>query len=124
MKPLNVVVAQMDSRKAESLAASLHNHFRTVSVARSLEELRNAIPRHRADVAIVDLELVSVPEVAELHSEFGATHLICTHRVPDEEMWTSAMSAGAADVCPNDNVPTIVGSALKSLGMMSQAQAA
>jgi DNA-binding NarL/FixJ family response regulator len=124
MKPLNIVVAQMDSKKAEMLAASLHDHFRTVSVARSLEELRSAIPRHRADVAIVDLELVSVPEVAELHSEFAGTRLICTHRVPDDEMWTSAMSAGASDVCPNDSVPFIVVSALRSIGLMTQAQAA
>ncbi len=124
MKPLNVIVAQMDSKRAEMLAASLHDHFRTVSVARSLEELRSAIPRHRADVAIVDLELVSMPEVAELHSEFTDTRLICTHRVPDDEMWTLAMSAGASDVCPNDNVPTIIVSALRSIGVMTQAQAA
>jgi DNA-binding NtrC family response regulator len=124
MKPLNVVVAQMDSKSAEALAATLHSHFRTVSVARSLEELRSAIPRNRANVAIVDLELVGLPELERLTSEFQQTSVVCTHRIPDEEMWASALAAGAADVCENEDVGGIVVSALRTLGVLSQSRAA
>ena len=120
MKPLNVVVAQMDPKKAEAIAASLHNYFRTVSVAQSKEELRHAIPRKRADVAVVDLEMITLAELQELHRDLPATVLVCTHRIPDEEMWTDAMSAGAADVCGNENVGTVVNSALRSVGMSRQ----
>jgi DNA-binding NarL/FixJ family response regulator len=124
MKPLNVVVAQMDPKTAEAIAASLHNYFRSVSVARSKEELCNAIPRRRADVAVVDLEMISLAELEQLHRDLPATAIVCTHRIPDEEMWTGAMTAGAADVCDNQNVGAVVNSALRSVGAKAQAQAA
>ncbi len=59
MKPLSVVVAQHNSQTAEMLAKSLDHHFRVVHLSGTLDELRQAIPTHRADVAIVDLELAS-----------------------------------------------------------------
>lgn len=120
MKPLSAVVAQIDSRTAEALAATLHNHFRSVSVARSLEELRNAIPRQRADVIIVDLELVALAEIENLHREFNSTTIVCTHRVADEEIWTSALSVGASDVCSSDDLGGIVTSALRSVSPVDQ----
>ena len=108
MKPLSVVIAQNDPRSAELLAASLHSHFRAVSVARSVAELRTAIPKHRADLAVVDLELASLPDIAELRKEFPSTAVVCTHRTPDEEMWPSVMEAGASDFCQNADVRSIV----------------
>jgi DNA-binding NarL/FixJ family response regulator len=124
MRPLNVVVAQSDSRQAERLAASLYNHFRSVAVARSLEELRDAIPKHRADAAIVDLELVSLPEIETLHDKFRNTAFVCTHRVADEEMWASALAAGASDMCSSADVNGIVNSTLHSLDAHAQSRAA
>ena len=108
MKPLSVVIAQNDPRNAEVLAASLHSHFRAVSVARSVAELRTAIPKHRADLAVVDLELASLPDIIELHKEFPSTVVVCTHRTPDEEMWPSVMDAGASDFCQTGDVRAIV----------------
>ena len=108
MKPLSVVIAQSDPHSAELLAASLHAHFRAVSVARSVDELRTAIPKHRADLAVVDLELASLPDVAELHKEFPGTVVVCTHRTPDEEMWPSVIEAGASDFCQSVDVRSIV----------------
>jgi len=108
MKPLTVVIAQNDPKNAEILASSLHSHFRAVSVARSVDELRTAIPKHRADLAVVDLELASLPDIAQLHREFPQTVVVCTHRSPDEEMWTSVMNAGAADFCQTSDVRSIV----------------
>ena len=108
MKPLSVVVAQSNSETGESLARSLYNHFRTVNLVGGVDELKFSIPRHRADVAIVDLELASVDDVQQLRREFPSTTIVCTHRLADERLWTSALSAGAADCCFNSDVRGIV----------------
>lgn len=108
MKPLSVVVYQIDSKSAESLANSLYNHFRVVNVASDLDELRSAIPRHRADVAIVDLERTGLDDVRQLLREFAETSIVCTHRLADERMWTEALAAGAVDCCASSDVRAIV----------------
>jgi len=108
MKPLSIVVFQSDGRSAESLAHSLHNHFRVVNVARNLDELRRAIPTHRADVAIVDLELARLDEVQQLCRQFTNTSIVCTHRLADEKLWTMALAAGAVDCCASSDVRAIV----------------
>ena len=108
MKPLSVVVAQSNSKTAEVLAKSLYNHFRVVHVAGDLDGLRTAIPRHRADVAIIDLELAAFSEVQQLKHEFAATRIICTHRLADERMWSDALAAGASDCCYASDVRAIV----------------
>jgi DNA-binding NarL/FixJ family response regulator len=112
MKPLSVVVAQNTNRDAVVLAKSLGNHFRAVNVAGNLDELRMAIPRHRADVAIVDLELASLSQVQQLIHEFAGTTIVCTHRLADEKMWSDALAAGAADCCSASDVRSIVLAAL------------
>ncbi|HKD78476.1 MAG TPA: hypothetical protein VKH81_02220 [Candidatus Angelobacter sp.] len=108
MRPLSVVVAQSNGKTAEVLARSLNNHFRLVNVAENLDDLRHAIPRHRADVAIVDLELAPLNQVQMLTREFTATRVICTHRLADEKMWSDALAAGAADCCYSSDVRAIV----------------
>lgn len=108
MQSLNVVVAGSDSQAATQLAASLNRYFHTVAVARSLDEMRHAIPKHRAHLAIVDLELASVDDVERLAHEFHHTSIVCTHRIPDDEMWASALAAGAIDCCQNADVTSIV----------------
>lgn len=108
MKPLSVVVAQRNSQTADALARSLYNHFRVVHVAGDLYELRRAIPKHRADVAIVDLELAALGEVEQLKREFAATTIVCTHRLADEKMWLDALAAGASDCCNASDVRAIV----------------
>ncbi len=89
MQSLNVVIASTDTKAASQLAESLNRHFRSIAIARSLEEIRHAIPKHRAQFAIVDLELANVSDIEKLCSEFGQTQVVCTHRVPDEEMWAN-----------------------------------
>ena len=108
MKPLSVVVAQCNAKAAEILASSLYNHFRVVHVAGDLAGLMHAIPKHRADVAIIDLELAGIREVQELGRQFGAVRIICTHRLADEQMWSEALAAGAADCCNTSDVRAIV----------------
>ncbi len=108
MQLLNVVIASTDNKAASQLAESLHRHFHSVAVARSIEEVRNAIPKHRAQLAIVDLEMANMKDVQELCSEFGQTQVVCTHRIPDEEMWAEALTAGAIDCCQNADVAGIL----------------
>ena len=74
----------------------------------SLDELRQAVPRHRADVAIVDLELASLNDVVQFKREFSATTIVCTHRLADEKMWMDALAAGASDCCYSSDVRAIV----------------
>lgn len=108
MKPLSVVVAQGNAKTSDSLAKSLYSHFRAVNVARNVHELRDSIPRNRADVAIVDLELAGIDDVQKLRLEFPGITIVCTHRVADEKMWTDALAAGAVDCCYNSDVRAIV----------------
>jgi len=108
MKPLSVVVAQRNGKAAEILAKSLYNHFRVVHLSGNLDELWLAIPRNRADVAIVDLELASLSDVQQLKREFSATTIVCTHRLADEKMWVDALAAGASDCCYSSDVRAIV----------------
>jgi DNA-binding NarL/FixJ family response regulator len=108
MLPMTVIVAQSNAHCAESMAAYLHGHFASVLVASSPEELRREVARYRADVAIIDLELIDVNDVEELHGEFPSTNIICTHRLADEELWTASLSAGAQDFCMCDDVRGIL----------------
>ena len=108
MQPLDVVIASPDTQAASQLAESLHRHFRSVAVARSMDEVRHAIPKHRAQLAIVDLELLNFGDVKQLCSDFGQTQVVCTHRIPDEEMWAEALTAGAIDCCQNADIAGIL----------------
>ena len=108
MQSLSVVIANRDSQSASQLAASLKTYFRNVSVVRSLDEVRNAIPKHRAQLAILDLELASVTDIEQIAREFDHTSIVCTHRIPDDEMWAAALAAGAIDCCQNADVASIV----------------
>jgi DNA-binding NarL/FixJ family response regulator len=123
MKPLSVVVAQSNATVAESLAKSLYNHFRVVNTAGSLNDLVYSIPKHRADVAIVDLELANLQQVEQLVRQFSGTTVVCTHRLADERMWTDALAAGAADCCHTSDVRAIV-LAASNLKPLSHAHAA
>jgi len=108
MKPLSVIVAQRDSKTADFLAKSLYNHFRVVTTADNLKDLIHSIPKHRADVVIVDLELAGMDQVQQLKNQFSETTIVCTHRLADEKMWAEALAAGAADCCHASDVRAIV----------------
>ena len=73
-------------------------------VARTEAEIEEAILKHRANAAIVDLELVKAEELRKLCHEFGRTAVVATHRSPDEAMWMNSMELGAADCCDRSDV--------------------
>ena len=107
----NVVLLQGDPGTMQSLVASLCNSC-SIHVVRSLPELRISIPKHRAQVAVLDMETVPVSEIEALAREFPQTRIICNHRLADEEIWTVALSAGAADVFPSYDTRGILMAAL------------
>jgi len=49
---------------------------------------------------------------------------VCTHRVADEEMWASALAAGASDMCSSTDVDGIVYCTLRGLDAAAASQAA
>lgn len=115
MQALSVVVFQSDPRLTQALAATLSLHYHQVHAAGTLDELRIAVRRNRAEVAILDVETSSLSEVQRLHREFPGLSIVCTHRVADEEMWAAALNAGASDMCPTFDTNAIVMCAERSV---------
>ena len=106
MEPLSVVLYQNDPRTAQTLAVSLSQHFESVHLASSYEEVRPAVARHRAAALVLDLETSGPDEVKRLHHEFPALCIVGTHRLADDKLWAETMSLGASDICEprNDDV--------------------
>lgn len=103
MQYSSVIVLQRDGGAAQAIVASLCHSFTQVRAVRTLDELRANIISHRADSVVLDMEVASLKALQRLTREFPQTTIVCTHRVADEELWASALRAGAADVCaPND----------------------
>lgn len=123
MQPLNVVLLQSDSRVAQSLVSALASTFSSVRQVQSLGELRSSIAKHRSGVAILDMETASISDVERLSREFPKACIVCTHRLADEDMWTAALNAGAADVCPASDTLYIVRTALRNASIGHSAAA-
>ena len=123
MQPLNVVLLQSDSRIAQSLVSALTSTFSSVHQVQSLGELRTSIAKHRAGIAIMDMEAASLSDVEHLSREFPKACIVCTHRLADEDMWTAAVNAGAVDVCPASDTQSILRTALRN-GYMTHSAAA
>ena len=123
MQSLNVALFQSDPGIAQLLAANLVNEFHSVHVARSMQEMRHIIAKHRPTVAILDMELSGLGDIKQLHQEFPGVSIVCTHRLADEEMWTAALAAGADDICPSSDTPGILRSALRNAALTHTAAA-
>ncbi|HME34377.1 MAG TPA: hypothetical protein VKF84_03990, partial [Candidatus Sulfotelmatobacter sp.] len=98
---------------ARSLAGGLRSHF-SVHVTHSREALREDLNRTRPQAVVLNLEHWLLADVESLHRDFPALPIVCTHRVPDEEMWMAALAAGASDVCPADDVTNVLTSVLRN----------
>jgi len=118
-----VIVFENDARLAESLAGWLSSHFRSVQLTRSGEELREGVARSRPEAVILDLEYSRLSDVRNLHQDFPSLPIICTHRVPDEELWIAALEAGASDVCAAYDLQTVLSSVLRSVEIAGHAAA-
>jgi DNA-binding NarL/FixJ family response regulator len=119
----SVVLLASDPQTAQSLAGGLSLHFELVHLTRSRDELRDKVIQNHPQAVILDIETSRLTDVASLHHDFPALPIVCTHRVPDEEMWMAALEAGASDVCPADDVQNVLTSVLRSVALQESAAA-
>jgi len=119
----SVVVLEKDPKVARSLAGGLRPHF-SVHVIQSREELREKLNKNRPEAVVLNIEYWRLTEVESLHHDFPELPIVCTHRIPDEEMWMAALEAGASDVCPTDDVETVLTSVRRSMALSRGAAAA
>jgi chemotaxis response regulator CheB len=110
----SVIVLEKDPIVARSLAGGLRPHF-SVQVTRSHDELRDNVARNRPEAIVLNIEHWRLTDVESLHRDFPALPIVCTHRIPDEEMWMAALEAGASDMCAADDVGNVLTSVLRSL---------
>jgi DNA-binding response OmpR family regulator len=118
----SVVVLEKDPQLARTLAGGLRPHF-SVHLLRSREELRDNLTRTKPEAVVLNIEHWLLADVEDLHRDFPALPIVCTHRIPDEEMWMAALAAGATDVCPTDDVGNVLTSVLRSVGLSRTAAA-
>jgi len=118
----SVIVLETDPRLAQSLAGGLGLHF-LVHLTSSREELRDQLANNRPQAVVLNIEYSRLADVQSLRRDFPALPIVCTHRVPDEEMWTAAMDAGASDVCPVDDIENVLTSVRRSMALCRTAAA-
>lgn len=118
----SVVVLEKDPRVARSLAGGLRPHF-AVQVINSREELRDRLAKGHPEAVVLNIEYWRLTDVESLRQEFPQLPIVCTHRIPDEEMWMAAMDAGASDICPADDVANVLTSVLRSMALSRRAAA-
>jgi DNA-binding NtrC family response regulator len=119
----SVVVLEKDPKVARSLAGGLRRHF-SVHVINSREELREKLAKNHPEAIVLNIEYWRLTDVESLHRDFPDLAIVCTHRIPDEEMWMAALEAGATDVCPTDDVQNVLTSVRRSMALSRGAAAA
>jgi DNA-binding NarL/FixJ family response regulator len=120
---LSVIVLENNATVASHLAGGLASHFHSVQFTDSKNELRERVAKNRPAVVILDMECSRLADVQTLHNDFPSLPIVCTHRVPDEELWLAALEAGASDVCASDDVQDVLFSALRSVAVSTGAAA-
>lgn len=118
----SVVVLEKDPGLARSLAGRLGSHF-SVHLTCSREELRDNVVRTNPNAVVLNIEHGRLADVESLHRDFPELPIVCTHRVPDEELWMAALAAGAIDVCPSDDIGNVLTSVLRSTASSRSAAA-
>jgi DNA-binding NarL/FixJ family response regulator len=118
----SVVLLEKDPGVARSIAGGLRSHF-SVHVTGSREELRAKVERNHPEAVVLNIEFWRLTDVESLHRDFPKLPIVCTHRIPDEEMWMAALEAGASDVCPADDVGNVLTSVLRSTELSRSAAA-
>lgn len=119
----SVVILEKDPKVARSLAGGLRPHF-SVHLIQSREELRERLAKNHPEAVVLNIEYWRLTDVENLHHDFPEVPIVCTHRIPDEEMWMAALEAGASDVCPADDVQNVLTSVRRSMAMSQGAAAA
>jgi len=89
----------------------------------SHDELRERVSANQPEALVLDIEYWRLTDVETLHREFPQLPIVCTHRIPDEQMWMAALEAGASDVCPDDDVDGVLTSVRRSMALARSAGA-
>jgi DNA-binding response OmpR family regulator len=115
----NVVVVENDTQLAKSLTSQFHSiHF-----LRSGEELRERVSKNRPEAVILDMEQSCLSDIRSLRHDFPWLPILCTHRLPDEELWVAALEAGASEFCANDEVQGVLTGILRKANRTRRAVA-
>lgn len=101
-----VVVLQSDPARAQTLVSVIKSFSEDVFVVKSVLELQTLASRFPIQVGVLDLDAVTLSEIAHLQKHLGIA-VVCTHRTADEVMWTDALGAGAIDCCFDDDAAAI-----------------
>ena len=120
---LSVVVFETDPRVAQTLAGKLSSHFHPVHLTHSGDELRQRVVSNRPEAVVLDMEASRLTDVRSLHEDFPMLPIVCTHRIPDEQLWIDALEAGASDVCQSDDAQDVLTSVLRSVAVAKGASA-
>jgi DNA-binding response OmpR family regulator len=118
-----IVILEKDPKVAQYLVWGLRPHFQSVDVMESHDNLREKVSVNQPGALILDIEHWRITDVECFHREFPQLPIVCMHRIPDEEMWMAALEAGATDVCPVDDVGSVLTSVLRSLSLSQRAAA-
>ncbi|MGA8619233.1 MAG: hypothetical protein WB660_12030 [Candidatus Sulfotelmatobacter sp.] len=113
----SVVVVESDAGGTQSLAGGLSSHFHAIHLTRSGDELRERVATSRPQAVILDMEHSRLTDVRNLRHDFPSLPIVCTHRIPDEELWIAALDAGASDVCRADDVQNVLTSVLRNVAV-------
>ena len=76
--------------------------------------MRDSVAHTQPQAVVLNIEYWRLTDVESLHRDFPKLPIVCTHRIPDEDMWMAALQAGASDVCPADDVRNVLSSVLRS----------
>jgi DNA-binding response OmpR family regulator len=119
----SVVLLEKDPKVAQYLAFGLRPHFHSVDVMESHDALRERVSANQPQALVLDIENWRLSDVENLHRDFPELPIVCTHRIPDEELWAAALEAGASDVCPDDDVESVLTSVRRSMALARSAGA-
>jgi DNA-binding response OmpR family regulator len=119
----SVVLLEKDPKVAQYLAFGLRPHFHSVDVMESHDALRQHVSANQPQALVLDIENWRLSDVENLHRDFPELPIVCTHRIPDEELWAAALEAGASDVCPDDDVESVLTSVRRSMASARSAGA-
>lgn len=114
MLSLSLLVVGNNPRALSELTSALAREFEKVKAAFSLEQADAIVRKAAPDAVVADLEMLRPQDLLRLTREL-ALPVICTHRVPDEEMWTAALAAGALDVCSGSDAREIVAAIIRHI---------
>ena len=120
MSSISLLVVAHDPHALTQLASTLGQQFSTVLLAHSLNQANAVIHQQMPDVVVADLETLDTEELCSLTRQLHLP-VICTHRIPDEQMWTAALEAGALDVCCGSDPASLLSAVHRHLSDLRRA---